>query len=478
MATTNSTTVIPTYTILASNANINYIGCVDNTLPIGNGLISDDDNKMHWFGSIIKPQASWQEIKHSTNSQPIAIGYGHFAIGKEIYKFGHAEPVCMARDFVESGTQGNHITRLLENGNILEITQHDLGRIDQHAASFAIHFQRYQIIDGELKQVNEAFARLERADKHIKIYYLKGYVVVHDGISRHLLIEFTNGAVVDTAVGGPNIVHTRLINYGDKLGVFTHPTSAHPEEPVRWYNIDDMDSYSRLAGILDVIDGKFVIQTFDKLTTLVYIRHVYGLHPTALIGWSDCYMADDNIMIVNFRLSCCLASDDATPAHSHSDECSLLSTKHRDSYGLIYKPTSTVIKLRDRPLYGKVLSDTPKILVSHMSHDKRILALVVQSSEAIRTPTKNMQIVVIDTMTGKYDIAFSASYGTESALQADNTPEVQYLDTVAVVFKIFGQVIQQPILQARKDIMAAKLCDMASGSVPLELMQLVTAYLA
>lgn len=469
MATTNSTTIIPTYTKLASGANINYIGCVDNTLPIGTGIISVNENNRHWFGSITEPQESWQEIKHSTNSKSVAIGYGHFAIGQHIYKFGKAEPVCTARDPIVSGTHGYHMTRMLENGNILEITCHALGHISQHTESFAIHFQHYQIVDGKLKLINEAFARLESADVQFEMFYLKGYVVVHKDMGRYLLIEYTNGTIVDT-VYGPNIVQTRFINSGDKLGIFTHSTPDY----------DFPDIYLSFSGSLDVLEGKFVHQSFDntKRTICRHIRQAYGLQPTEQLGWSDCYLAADNIIVVNFRLFCCLASDDATPAHNHPDECRLLSTKHRDSYGLIYKPTNTVIRLRDRPLYGKVLSDTPKILESHMSHDKRILALVVQSSEAIRTPIKNMQIVVIDTVTDQYEIAFSASFGTESALQTDNIPEVLFLDTVAIVFKIFGHVIQQPIFQARKDIMAAKLYDMARGSIPLEIMQLVAAYMA
>jgi hypothetical protein len=303
--------------------------------------------------------------------------------------------------------------------------------------------------------------------------YFKGYVVVHKDMGRYLLIDYTNGTIVDT-VYGPNIVQTRFINGGDKLGIFTHSTPVYDY----YYDIDDFpDIYLSFSGSLDVLEGKFVHQSFDntKRTTCGYIRQAYGLQPTEQIGWSDCYMAADNIMVVNFRLFCCLASDDATPAFSHSN-CSLLKTKHRDSYGLIYKPTNTVIRVRDRPLFGKVLTNTPKILASHMSHDKRILALVVQSSEAIRTPTKNMQIVVIDTVTGQYEIAFSASFGTDQ-IPSDGIPEVLNLDTVAVVFKIFGQVIQQPIFQARKDIMAAKLYDMARGSIPLELMRQVTAYI-
>lgn len=229
------------------------------------------------------------------------------------------------------------------------------------------------------------------------------------------------------------------------------------------------------SGLISANDNK---KTFGntKQHMNTYVRQVYGLQPTEQIGWSDCYMAANNIMVVNFRLFCCLASDDATSAFSHSN-CSLLSTKHRDSYGLIYRPTNTVIRLRDRPLFGKVLTNTPKILASHMSSDKRTLSLVVESSEAIRTPTKNHQIVVIDTLTGKYEIAFSASFSTGS-VPSDGIPEVLCLDSSVVIFKIFGQVIQQPILQARKDIMATKLYDMARGSIPLELMQHVTAYLA
>jgi hypothetical protein len=474
MATSNSTTVIPTYTKLASGANINYIGCVDNTLPAGTGLITDNKNNKYWFGSIMNPPASWQEIKHSTNSQPVAIGHEYFAIGKEIYKFGQVEPVCMARDPVVSGTQGHHITRILENGNILEIKRHGLGRMSQYTESFAIHFQHFQIIDGELKQLPEVFTRLESMSVYFDMFYLKGYVVVHKDIDRYLLIECTNGTTIDT-VYGPNIVQTRVISGGDKLGIFTHPS------PVYDYDYDDFsDIYLRLDGTLDVLEGKFLHQSFDnkKRTIHPYIRKVYELNANDRFIWSDSYIVAENIMVVNFRLFCCLAADDATPAHSHPSECGLLKTKHRDSYGLIYMPTSTVIRLRDRPLFGKALSDTPKILESHMSHDKRILALVVQSSEAIRTPTKNQQIVVIDTVTGQGEIAFSVSFGTESALQADNIPEVLNLNTTAVVFKIFGQVIQQPIFQARKDIIATKLYDMARGSVPLELMRQVTAYLA
>jgi hypothetical protein len=266
------------------------------------------------------------------------------------------------------------------------------------------------------------------------------------------------------------------------------------------------------SGLISANDNK---KTFGntKQHMNTYLRQVYGLQPTEQIGWSDCYMAANNIMVVNFRLFCCLASyDDATSAFSHSN-CSLLSTKHRDSYGLIYRPTNTVIRLRDRPLFGKVLTNTPKILASHMSSDKRTLSLVVESSEAIRTPTKNHQIVVIDTLTGKYEIAFSASFSTGSvpsdgipevlcldssvvilltgkyeiafsasfstcSVPSDGIPEVLCLDSSVVIFKIFGQVIQQPIFQARKDIMATKLYDMARGSIPLELMQHVTAYLA
>lgn len=269
---TTSNSVIPTYTNVAHGANINYIGCVDNTLPDGTGIISTNENNRHWFGSIMEPLESWQEIKHSTNSQPIAIGYGHFAIGKEIYKFGNAEPVCMARDTVVSSTQGYHITRMLKNGNILQIVCHNLGRISQYVGtSFTIHFQHFQIIDGELMQVNEAFARLKNIDAlHVMFFYLKGYVVVKDGIgrhmcgiSRHLLIELTKGTIVDTVFRLNCTVHTRLINNGDKLGVFTHPTFTH-SEAVRWYNIDDTSSYSRLVCTLDVLEGRFVIRTVDN----------------------------------------------------------------------------------------------------------------------------------------------------------------------------------------------------------------------
>ncbi len=463
--------VIPTYTILASGANINYIGCVDNTLPTGTGIISANENNRHWFGSIMESQATWQEIKHSTNIQPVAIGYGYFAIGKEIYKFGHGEPVCMARDPVVSGTQGHHITRMLDNGNILEIKCHDHGFIPGFLSvkSYAFHFQHLQIIDGELMHVTEATAWIE--DYSPDMFYLKGYLVIYRCTCPLLLIDCTTGKLIDKTHTPTYGKHKFIYGYSN-LGNFD---GTYPERNKNRFK----DGYVRLTGTIDVIDGKFVIQCFGtkKQQLYSYVRQVYGLQPTEQLGWSDCYMAADNIMVVNFRLFCCLAADDATPAHSHPVECGLLSTKHRDSYGLIYKPTNTVIRLRDRPLYGKVLSDTPKILESHMSLDKRILALVVQSSEAIRTPTKNMQIVIIDTVTGQYEIAFSASFVTESALQADNIPEVLCLDTVAVVFKVFGQVIQQPILQARKDIMAAKLYDMARGSIPMELMQLVSAYL-
>jgi hypothetical protein len=467
---------IKPYRELAQCAKTIFTGCVDNTLQDGNGLISssDEDGDMkHWFGSLTEPKTTWTQITpEDKSSKALAIGQGHFVVGKEIFKFGQPMPVCTARATVVSSTQGSQITRMLQTGEVLEIVHESLGMINQHAESRVIMCRMYSVVEGKLEQTSETYTRL--VGMNLGMYYLKGYIVMECDFNEYKLIDLMRGQHVDSAFH-PGMSQLRFMDSCTKLGVFTHPP------PVFDYDNDDYpEVYQTLCGTLDILDGKFAFSECEHThaALLARVKLAYGIPPATTVMWSDCKYVTDTIMVVNFRLACCVSNpgNNATPA-GHPD-CVLHSTRYTDTYGLIYTPTNTVIRLRDRPTFGKVLSNTPDVISMHYSHDRRYLAVVVKSKEAIAIPTSNYRVIVIDTVTGKYDTVFSVKTGGEPI--SDATPCILAVNSTtspSVVFQVFGFTLNQPIFKARSDAIATKLHEQARGTMPMEIMLKIVDYL-
>jgi len=468
--------LIKTYKELAQCAKTIFTGCVDNTLPDGNGLISssDEDGDMkHWFGSLTEPKTTWtQLIVEDKSSKALAIGQGHFGIGKEIFRFGDPGPVCTARAPVVSSTQGSLITRMLPTGEVLEIVHESLGMISPHAESRVIMCRMYSVVEGKLEQTSETYTRL--VGMNLGMYYLKGYIVMECDFNAYKLIDLMRGQHVDTEFR-PDMSQLRFMDSCTKLGVFTHPP------PVFDYDYDDYpEVYQTLCGTLDILDGKFTFSECDirQADLIDRVKLAYGIPPATTVMWSDCKYVTDTIMVVNFRLNCCISApgNNATPG-GHPD-CVLHSTKHTDTYGLIYMPTNTVIRLRDRPTFGKVLSNTPEVISMHYSHDRRYLAVVVKSKEASAIPTSNYRVIVIDTVTGKYDTVFSVKVGCANIADAIPTIlAVQAEPEPSVIFKLYSFTLNQPIFKARTDAIATKLHEQARGTMPMEIMLKIVDYL-
>lgn len=465
---------IKTNTELAHCAKITFTGCVDNTLPDGHGLLNEGNTK-YWFGSVNEPAHQWTQIVTSGSANPVAIGQGHFAIGKEIFKIGQAELVCTAEEAVVSGSQGNRITRMLPSGDVLVIVCKDLGKISQSIESYVIHCQTFGVISGMLTLKTEAFTRLEDMNAPINMFYFKGHVVVECDMYVYKLIDYTTGAVVDT-VFGPNFKQTRFIDGGSKLGVFTYSVLVNE------CDLDDLPKvYHILYGTIDdVADGRFVFTRRDKakFTLEKIVLDAYGLPQGTPIGWSNCKYATDTILTVNFRLACCISApaNFATPA-GHED-CILHTTPHRDTYGLIYLPTKTVIRVRDHPVFGNMVSNTPEVISTTYSQDRRYLAVVVKSKEATAIPTFNFHVVVIDTTNGKYDTVFSVKFG--DAKNQDALPCILAVNSEpspAAIYQVYGSTLYQPIFKSRTDAIACKLHELVRGIIPMEVMLHVADYM-
>ena len=265
----------------------------------------------------------------------------------------------------------------------------------------------------------------------------------------------------------------RPIDGGRLMGMYVW-TPGYDEVMDEYFD-DEPDVFPEFRRTLDVQDGKFVITRVEYSSSLVNanIRDIFGLHALAQFGWHDNLYATDTIMVVNFRIMCCLAGADLVPAHP---KCDLLKTAHRDTYGLIHLPTRTVIKLRSRPIFAGNLNNTPEVVETLLSRDGSTLAVVVVNMEAIRTPTWNHQVVIIDTATGKHEIAYCGSTG--STYMAGATPKLLYIeDDNAVVFKVFDASIRQPIFKARVDAIADKLYDLFDCRLPMEITLQIAAYL-
>lgn len=466
---------IKTYKELAHCANSKFIGCIDNTLPAGHGVISHgaDGNMRHWVGSIGAPKTSWIQLTvEDKSSKALAIGQGHFAVGKEIFKFGQAEPVCTVEESVESGTQGNRITRMLPSGDVLQIWCESLGKLNPHFEPHVIICMVCSIVNNRVEVKSETYTRIDAMN--LGVYYIKGYIVMECDFNQYKLIDLAQGKEVDIAFR-PGFSQIRFIDSFTKLGVFTRPDIAAAIDD---YD-DKPDEYRTLYGTLDIQDGKFAfLECVNRKSELCKtIKNVYGIPSTTPIGWTDCMFALDTVLVVNFRLNCCLShpANNATPG-GHAC-CVLHSTPHTDTYGLIYLATKTVIRLRERPVFGKVLSNTPEVISSHYSHDRRYLAMVVKSTEAIAIPTSNLQVVVIDTNTGKYDIGFSLKIGGSNT--NDSIPSILAVHSgpePSVIFQVFGFTFNQPIFKARTEAIANKLYELAQGSMPIEVMIHIAAY--
>jgi len=304
------------------------------------------------------------------------------------------------------------------------------------------------------------------------INFFKGYLIVQVLYDAYKLVNCCSGTVCDTLRLFGDFRQLRPIDGGRVMGMYLWS----PE-----YSEADDDYielapavYPALRCTLDVLDGKFVFtNVYNNAGAMnTTLRDIFGVSAQR-IGWHDNYNATDTIVAVNFRIMCCLAEANQFPGHSG---CDLLKTAHRDTYGLVHIPTRTVIKLRSRPIFGGNLNITPEVVETLLSPDGSTLAVVVKSTEAIRTPTRNHQVVVIDTATGKHEIAYCGSTGGDQVQGA--TPKLLYIeDAKAIVFQVFDAVFKQPCFNARVDAMANKLYGLFDCRLPMEITLQIAGYL-
>lgn len=469
-----ATSTIKTASCLFNDEKVAFIGCIDNTLKDGHGLITRKGT--HYFGSLEADQQEWMPLVGYSKSQqwwmpeytestfPVAIGHGHFGIGYLIYKYGTSAPICKASMPIISGSNGACITRILEDGIVLEIS---CIYCKQDDITHSIKFVRSHIVDGQLVG-QQSVCTLVRIHKESEMYYFKGYLILQRDPLRYILINCSNGNECDIIRRRAGYIRKlRLINGGRLMGSYI----KNPEYNEDIKKVIEVGPDDHLECTLDVQGDKFVVTNASNYVGA--ILDIFDVRDTRRIGFNENHAVSNTIVAVNFSLKCCLAEAFLVPGHPG---CYLLNTNHLDTYGIAYLPTRTVIKLRTRPIFCGNSKNTPEVVETLISHGGSTLAVVVKSMGAFHIPTWNHQVVVINTVTGKYNIAYCRSTGSDHMDGA--TPKLLYVeDDNAVVFQVYDNIIKQPIFNAHIDAMAIQLVSQLDRRLPMEIALLIASYM-
>jgi hypothetical protein len=352
---------------------------------------------------------------------------------------------------------------------VLEISYFPSEKTEKIGVGSSIKFVHSIMEDGLLVSHQDSICNFEENLNVNDMHFFNDHLIVHEHYTGYWLINPINGVVCDRIRSFGEFLQLRPIDGGAKLSMYAWSPAYN--ESTDSYIGSEPTLYPEFYRTVDVQGGKFVCREVEDCVEKVH-NHIFGAQ-NARIRWNFSNAVTDTLVSVNFGMMCNFGK--CGMKHGQPG-CDIMKSMHRDTYGLVYVPTCTFIRLRKQPTASNIrylIDNAPTVTETMLSQDGSMLAVVVRQMLDVDAPMKrNQLIVVINTVTGNHEIAYDCTAGS-----ACDTPQLLYFeDDKAIVFTAQQACIRQPIFRARIDTAACKLYNLLDGRLPMEIMLQIASY--
>lgn len=461
------------------------------------------------------------------NLGPVAsIGNGYFGIGRQIFKFGNPDAVCVLPMDIKSGNisrSGGSITRVLSvdeasgSVNIMHVMvcepdymrvmpqadyehedfehedfeqedfehedfehndfeQEDFEHKDFEHEDYAVyegsivisHFKATS--DGACTLATKLVCQLENDISIGTVAFWKNHLVVSNWDSPWSVVDCMTGVVVDK-YHPPNDVDEnpsfdlKIINHGTQLSVYYGNVHEYYDETSEC-DESEREPVVRLLATLDIVDGKLV-ETNDFILQRDecsdIISRAFGKRcRSRILNSNFVYMPD--ILHLNRTMRHMMK-------YVNSSVLGYKPTENDEV--LVYIPTATIL-----PIRGSDVQKDITILDSMVSDDGNYMVMLVTARDSHDT---RLQICALNMQTGKADcatIALFSHYDHQITARLhgfiNGNKAIVYSRTNA---DGIDTVVKQPIFNGVLDCIAEELFGTLDGALPLEIVRHIVNFM-
>ncbi len=452
---------------------------------------------------------------HGNLGSVTSIGNGYFGIGRQIFKFGNPDAICVLPMDIKSGDtsrSGGSITRVLSVDEVsgavnimhVMVCEPDYMRVMPYADSeqedhehedhehedhehedhehedhehedrevyegsiVISHFEATS--EGTCTLSTKQVCQLENDSSIGAVAFWKNHLVVSNRNSPWSVIDCMTGVVVnsyqpDADAETPSF-ELKFINHGTQLAVYYGNNNEYYDE-VSECDETESEPVVRLLATLDIVDGnlvetnEFILQRYECADI---IARAFGKRcRTDILYLHFIYMP--NILHLNRTMRSMMK-------YVNSSVLGYKPTENDEV--LVYIPTSTILPIRGSNVHKDIT-----ILDSMVSDDGNYMVMLVTARDSHDT---RLQICALNLQTGKADcatIALFSHYDHQVSARLHGflkgNRAIVYSRTNA---DGIDTLVKQPIFNGVLDCIAVELFGTLDGVLPLEIVRHIVNFM-